>query len=368
MKIPFATLNRMHSAIQAEMFDAFQHVFEEGIFIQGQECRLFEKEFADYCGARYAVGVASGLDALSLALRALGIAEGDEVILPANTFIATALAVSSVGATVVVVDPDEKTCNMTADACESAITKRTKAIIPVHLYGQAAEIQDITELAHSRGIKVVEDCAQAHGAKYAGKSVGTFGDIGCFSFYPGKNLGALGDGGAVITDDERLATQIARIANYGSDVKYHHVDKGMNSRLDELQAAFLRIKLRHLDEYIIERQWIANRYLEGINNPFIMLPIVGKNRNHVWHIFAIRCRYRDDLQKFLDDRGIGTNCHYPITIADQPAYGRDHLVATDLARMLASQELSLPLYIGMKEEEIDFVIHSINEFKVKNEA
>lgn len=362
MEVPFATLNRMHGALRDEMAEAFFRVYDKGDFVRSDECAAFEDEFAAYCGSSHALGVASGLDALVVALRALDIAAGDEVVVPANTFVATALAVSMVGARIVLVDPDERTCNMTASAFEAAITSRTKAVIPVHLYGQAAEVSEIAEVARQRGVRVIEDCAQAHGARYRGQHVGTFGDVGCFSFYPGKNLGALGDGGAVITEDAALAERMRALSNYGSKVRYHHLEKGMNSRLDEMQAAFLRVKLRHLDEYIVERQKIAEKYLEGIRHPAIRLPETGLDRNHVWHIFAVRCEQRDELKSWLEAAGIGVNCHYPVTIADQEAYAEDGLVATELARKLASEELSLPLYIGMTDEEIERVIERVNEF------
>ena len=210
---------------------------------------------------------------------------------------------------------------------------------------------------------MIEDCAQAHGARYGGKHVGNFGEIGCFSFYPGKNLGALGDGGAVITNDEVLAKRMRRIANYGSEVRYHHVEKGMNSRLDEVQAALLRVKLRHLDEYCADRVRVAERYLKEIKNPLVRLPVTGGNRNHVWHVFAVMCEQRDALREHLEGAGVGTNCHYPVTIADQGAYKGDGLVATDFARSLAASELSLPLYVGMPDEEIDYVVHVINGFE-----
>lgn len=363
MKVPFATLEHVHGPLREEMKNAFLRVYDKGTFIQGEECSLFENEFAEFCKSEHAVGVASGLDALALALRALGVSKSDEVILPSNTFVATALAVSMIGAKVVLVDPDPLTYNMTAKSFEEAITPRTKAVIPVHLYGQAAEIEDIVDVAKRYSIRVVEDCAQAHGALYRGKHVGTFGDIGCFSFYPGKNLGALGDGGATITGDEALAERMRELANYGSKVKYHHVEKGMNSRLDELQAALLRVKLRCLDEHIADRQRAAAVYLENIKNDRVTLPVVGSERNHVWHIFAVRCSRRDEFKRHLEEAGVGVNCHYPITIADQQAYVEDGLVATPLARRLASEELSLPLYVGMTDDELRYVIDTINEFE-----
>lgn len=363
MQVPFAKLDGIHKPIREDLMRAFSRVLDKGVFIQGEECACFEREFAQYCGASHCVGVATGLDSLAIAVKSLGIGAGDEVIIPANTFIATALAVSLSGAKLVLVDPDPVTLNMTARSFIDAITPNTKAVIPVHLYGQAAEIQEITEAAHQHGIYVIEDCAQAHGALYKNQKVGTFGDAGCFSFYPGKNLGALGDAGAIVTNDADLANRMREYANYGSSKKYNHVQKGVNSRLDELQAAFLREKLLHLDEVIEARRYVAQRYLEGINNPSVRLPVVGANRTHTWHIFAIRCNRRDQLADYLHEAEIGTNCHYPITIADQIAYKDDGLVATELARNLASEELSLPLYVGMSDEEISYVIDRINSFE-----
>lgn len=363
MHVPFATLEHIHAPLRGEMIEGFLRVYDKGSFIQGEECLLFEEEFAAYCGSAYAIGVASGLDALAVAMRALGVSDSDEVILPSNTFVATALAVSMVGAQVVLVDPSPDTYNMTVEAFEAAITPRTKAVIPVHLYGQPADIEEIVDLARMRGIYVVEDCAQAHGAFYNGRQVGTFGDVGCFSFYPGKNLGALGDGGAVITNDLDTADRMRMYANYGSKEKYQHIAKGMNSRLDELQAAFLRIKLRYLDEFILSRQKIADKYLKGIRNPQVALPLVGSNRSHVWHIFAVRCERRDELRGYLENADINVNCHYPIPIADQAAYADENLYATHFSRSLAAEELSLPLYAGMTDNEIEYVIDCINTFE-----
>ena len=365
MNIPFATMNRMHAAIREEMEAAFLDVYDTGWFIQGKQCSAFEEEFAEYCGAKYCIGVATGLDALQLALRALEIGPGDEVIIPGDTFIATALAVSCTGARPVLAEPDLQTANLDGHGLEELVTERTRAIIPVHLYGQTADMDAIMAFAQKHDLLVVEDCAQSHGAMYKGKKCGTFGSIGCFSFYPGKNLGALGDGGAVITDDKALADKIRALGDYGSDRKYHHIYKGVNSRLDEMQAAFLRVKLKHLDEYIEERNAIADRYLNGIHNPHVTLPVRGKDRTHVWHIFAVLCDERDDLAAWLNEHGIGTNCHYPISICDQKCYEDEKLTRWPNAVRIAAEELSLPLYMGMTEAEADYVIDTINAYPGK---
>jgi len=362
LKVPFSTFKYMHSEIRDEMFEKFAEVYDSGWFIKGNEVNLFEKEFARFCRANYCVGVGNGLDAIYLALRALEISKGDEVIIPSNTFIATALAVSYVGAKPILVDPDPKTYNMCIDGLEEVITKKTKAIIPVHLYGQAAEMNKIIDFAKKYNLKVIEDCAQAHGAKYQNQHVGTFGDIGCFSFYPGKNLGALGDAGAVITNDKNLADKVRAIANYGSFEKYNHIYKGTNSRLDELQAAFLRIKLKHLNAYNDFRNKVAQRYLNEIKNPKLTLPQVGKNRNHVWHIFAVMCENRNELQSYLKDKSIQTVCHYPISIAKQKAYEKDSLANLPIAEKIAKMELSLPMYYGMTNNEVDYVIDVLNNY------
>lgn len=362
MKIPFSTFDRMHKDIRTEMLDKFTKMYDRGWFIQGEEYEKFEEEFASYCGAKHCIGVGNGLDAIYLVLLALGIGKGDEVIIPSNTFIATALAVSYAGATPVLVDPDEVTYNMCGKGLEEALTDKTKAIIPVHLYGQAAEMDEIMAFAKKHNLYVVEDCAQAHGAYYKGKKVGTFGIAGCFSFYPGKNLGALGDGGAVVSSCDEVADKVRAIANYGSKEKYNHVYMGTNSRLDEVQAGLLRIKLQHLDEYNLDRCRIANRYLAGIKNPKVKLPVIGKDRTHIWHIFAIMCSQRDELEQYLLDKGIGVAKHYPIAIPDQKAYASLNLPQMPLAKEIALSELSLPLFVGMTDEEIDYVIDAINEF------
>ncbi len=362
MKVPFGTVDRIHAEIRDEMIHAFTSVYDKGWFIRGEECEKFESEFAAYCGKKYCVGVATGLDALYLSLYALGIGLGDEVILPGNTFVATALAVSYTGATPVLVDPDPSTYNMCGKGLEEVFTERTKAVIPVHLYGQAAQMDEVMAFARRHNLSVLEDCAQAHGATFRGRKVGTFGDAGCFSFYPGKNLGALGDAGAVVTDRADLAEKVRALGNYGSAEKYHHIYKGTNSRLDELQAAFLRIKLRRLDDYNAERNRIAREYLADIKNPKIVLPVIGPERTHIWHIFPVMCETRDDLRQYLTQAGIGTVCHYPIAVADQECYREDHLAKTPVARKIAAQELSLPMYGGMTEKEIQYVVDALNRY------
>lgn len=363
MKVPFSTFDRMHGEIRNEMLTKFAEVYDKGWFIQGEECASFEQEFAAWNGAKYCVGVATGLDAIYLGLKALGVGPGDEVIVPSNTFIATALAVSYAGAKVVLVDPDEKTCNLCGQGLEEAWTPRCKAIIPVHLYGQPARMDEIMAFARAKGLYVLEDCAQSHGATFNGQKVGTFGDVGCFSFYPGKNLGALGDGGAIITNNETLAMRIRALGNYGSVKKYDHQYLGTNSRLDEVQAALLRIKLRHLDEYNAARDRVARRYLAEIHQPELTLPTVGEGCTHVWHIFAVMCKERDTFKHYLQEKGVGVMCHYPIAIADQACYQEANLPRLPLATHIAASELSLPMYYGMTDEEVQYVIDTINAYE-----
>ena len=364
IKIPFVSFLPMEHELEHDLRAAFDRVFDSSWYILGKEDTEFEKEFAAYCGTGYAIGVGNGLDALMLCLKALEIGAGDEVIVPSNTYIATALAVTYVGASPILVEPDPATYNIDPSRIEEAITDKTKAIMPVHLYGQACDMDPILEVAKKHGLYVVEDCAQAHGALYKGKRVGSFGDAAGFSFYPGKNLGALGDGGAAVTDDEALAKKIRTIANYGSDYKYHNIYKGNNSRLDEIQAAFLSAKLKHLDRMNEERRRVADRYLSGIKNDKLVLPYIAEGCVPVWHIFAVRCDMRDDLEKYLNDRGIGTNKHYPIPIHRQVCYSDLGIPegAPPIAESISATELSLPLYYGMTDEDVDYVIDAINTF------
>lgn len=365
MKIPFSTLKLLHEELEKEIKQAFDDVYENGWFIQGKQCESFESEFADFCGSGYAVGCGNGLDAITISLIANGIGKGDEVIVPAFTFIATAIAVERAGAKPVFVEVEKDTTLIDTSKIEDAITERTKAIIPVHLYGQPANMDEICRIAEDHNLKVISDAAQSHGAIYHGKKIGEFGDTVCFSFYPGKNLGALGDGGAITTNDEELSTKMKMITNYGSIIRYHHDVQGMNSRLDELQSAFLRVKLKHIDKMIQCRKKIAQRYLSEMSNPDVILPVV-KNGDHVWHIFAIHSEKRDALKEYLSRKGIETNIHYPIPIHMQKSFSSYGLKCGSfpVTEWLARSELSLPLYYGMTEEEQSYVIDTINDMRI----
>lgn len=365
MKIPFVTFKPMEAELDKDLREAFDRVYTRSWYIEGVEDEAFEKTFAKYCESKYCVGVGNGLDALFLALKALGVGAGDEVIVPSNTYIATALAVTYVGATPVFVEPDIRTFNIDPTRIEEAITDKTKAIMPVHLYGQPCDMDPIMGIAKKYGLFVVEDCAQAHGATYKGKVIGSFGDAAGFSFYPGKNLGALGDAGATVTNDEELAKKVRALGNYGSDYKYHHIYKGNNSRLDELQAAFLSAKLPHLNRMNEERRRIARKYIDGIKNEEVILPYIPEYANPVWHIFGIRCKRRDELEKFLNDAGIGTNKHYPIPMHLQECYKDLGFKEGNfpIAEEISATELSIPMYYGMTDEEVQYVIDKVNEFK-----
>ena len=364
MKIPFVTFKPLEKELDKELRDAFERVYARSWYIEGEEDEQFEKKFAEFIGTGYCVGCGNGLDALVLIMRALGIGAGDEVIVPSNTYIATALAVTYAGATPVFVEPDITTYNINPDRIEAAITGKTKAIIAVHLYGLSCDMDPIMAVAEKHSLLVIEDCAQAHGATYKGRNVGTFGIAAGFSFYPGKNLGALGDAGAAVTNDKELADKIRAIGNYGTDYKYHHIYQGVNSRLDELQAAFLAAKLPILDKVNEDRRRIADRYLAGIKNEAVILPVVPEYSTPVWHIFAVRIERRAELEKHLSDAGIGTNKHYPIPMHLQGAYKNMGYKEGDfpIAEEISRTELSLPLYYGMTDEEIDYVIEAINSF------
>ena len=365
MRVPFATFEPMHNELRSELDKAYKRVMDKSFFIQGEECVKFEEEYAAYIGTKYCVGVATGLDAIYLILKALEIGQGDEVIVPSNTFIATALAVSYVGAIPVLVEPELETYNIDVAKIEEKITNKTKAIIAVHLQGRAADMDIINSIAKKHGLYVIEDAAQAHGAKYKGRMVGTLSDAAAFSFYPGKNLGALGDGGCITTSNKEIADKVRALGNYGSDYKYHHIYKGTNSRLDEMQAAFLRTKLVKLDDWNEERRKIAKRYLEEICHPDIKKTLcTSEEYEHVYHVFVIRCDRRDELEKYLSEKGIVTVKHYPIPIHMQDAYKDLGIQEGELpiAEEISRTVLSIPMYYGMTDEEIDYVIKTMNEF------
>lgn len=348
---------------QAELENKALEVLRSGWYVLGPEVKAFEEEFAAYTGAKYCVGLASGLDALWLAFKVLGIGEGDEVIVQANTYIASVMGITINGATPVFVEPDEY-FNIDVDKIESLITSRTKAILVVHLYGQASRMDKVVALCRKYNLKLVEDCAQSHGACFEDKMTGTFGDIGCFSFYPSKNLGAFGDAGAIVTDDEEIAKAMRMYRNYGSEKRYYNKVVGANSRLDELQAGLLRVKLAHLRELTQEREALANTYLSKIKNDKITLPRISKNCSHVWHQFVIQCKNRDELIKYLEERGIGSIIHYPIPPHLSEAYEYLGCKKGDypITEAYADTILSLPMYNGMTEEEIEKVVCALNDF------
>jgi dTDP-4-amino-4,6-dideoxygalactose transaminase len=365
MNIAFLDLSAAHRELQDELMAGCRRVLESGWYVLGEEVERFEQEFAAYCGSRHAVGVGNGLDALQLILRGYGIGPGDEVIVPANTYIATWLAVSHAGATPVAVEPDPSTFNIDVRRIAAAITQRTKAILPVHLYGQPADMAPIVETARKFGLRVIEDAAQAHGAEYRGKRAGSLGDAAAFSFYPSKNLGALGDAGAVVTDDEALADRIRLLRNYGSRIRYHHEAKGLNTRLDPMQAAMLRTKLRYLDKWNgLRRQW-AELYLEGFGEGTgLRLPAVVEGAKTVWHLFVVCHPQRDALQRHLAEAGVETLIHYPIPPHRSEAYADAGLPAGSfpITEKLADTILSLPLGPHMSREAVMQVIGAIKRF------
>ena len=364
MKIPFLNLEPTHAAIRNEIVDAFKKTYDNNWFILGPSVESFEEEFAKYCGTDYCISCGNGLDALSIILRGYDIGDGDEVIVPSHTYIATALAVSYVGAKIVFVEPDIKTFNIDVNKIEAAITKKTKAIIAVHLYGRPAEIDKIKPLCEKYNLKLIEDAAQAHGAIYNGKRTGNLGDAAGFSFYPGKNLGALGDGGAIVTNDKELAEKVRAIRNYGSIIKYHNEYKGINSRLDEMQAEFLRIKLKYLDMWNAHRQKIAKLYLEKINNSKIILPYINSVDESIWHVFPVRTEYRDDLINYLNNNGISTLIHYPIPIHLQISYKDLGYKVGDfkVSETISKTVLSLPIWYGISEDELNYVVNVLNKW------
>jgi len=361
MKIPFLDLNHPYLELKEELDAAYHRVMESGWYILGKEVEAFEAEFAEYCGTRHCIGVGNGLDALQLILHAMGIGAGDEVIVPANTYIATWLAASNVGAVPVPVEPSGRTYNIDPARIEVALTSRTKAIIPVHLYGQPADMDPINDFAERHGLMVVEDAAQAHGARYKGRRVGSLGRAAGFSFYPGKNLGAIGDGGAVTTDDDDLAGKVRMLRNYGSQQKYVHACQGVNSRLDELQAAFLRVKLRFLDDWNARRSRIASMYTSALTGSRVIVPAVSEDVESVWHLYVILSGEREVLQQNLHAAGIGTLIHYPVPPHMQGAYANLAYVegSFPLSERLAQQVLSLPMGPAMTVEQAVTVSNAI---------
>lgn len=363
MKIPFNTLDKQFYLYQDEYEKKVLEILRKGWYVLGPEVKAFEEEFASYLNTPYVIGVDNGLNAIVMAVRALGIKEGDEVIVQANTYIASVMGITMNGATPIFVEPDEY-YNIDVDKIEEKISEKTKAILVVHLYGQASNMDKVLELCEKYNLKLIEDCAQAHGAKYKDKMIGTFG-IGCFSFYPSKNLGCFGDGGAISTNDKKLDRDFRVLRNYGSEKRYYNEVVGYNSRLDELQAGLLRVKLKHIFELEKEREKIAQRYLNEIKNPLIQLPKIRENCSHVWHLFVVRINNREKFQRYLEENGIGSVIHYPIPPHLSEAYKYLGYKEGDfpITENYAKTILSLPLYNGMTKEELDYVIDIINKYE-----
>jgi dTDP-4-amino-4,6-dideoxygalactose transaminase len=365
MNVPFLDLKAPYAELREELDAAYRRVMESGWFVLGAECEAFEAEFAAYCGARHCVGVGNGLEALHLILRAMDVGPGDEVIVPSNTYIATWLAVSYTGATPIPVEPDERTHNLDPARVEEAVTPRTKVIMPVHLYGQTADMDALNDIAARRGLRVVEDAAQAQGARYKGRVAGSLADAAGFSFYPGKNLGALGDAGAVTTDDDNLADRVRVLRNYGSRVKYENETRGFNSRLDEMQAALLRAKLPKLDEWNARRRRVAESYLQQLEGVAgLVLPSVPEWADPVWHLFVVRTTERARLQAYLTEAGVGTLIHYPKPPHLQTAYADAGHHAGDfpLAERLSEEVLSLPMGPHLSGEAVDYIVAKLSSF------
>lgn len=360
--IKFLDLKKINNRYREEIDSRIKDILDKGWYLQGEENENFTKNFANFCGTKFALGVANGLDALNLIIKAYGFGNGDEIIVPANTYIATILAISENGCIPILVEPDIKTYNINPDSIEEKITTKTKAIMVVHLYGQAVQMEKIWKIAKKYNLKIIEDSAQAHGAIYQENRTGNLGDASGFSFYPGKNLGCIGDGGAVTTNDEELFNKIKAIANYGSDRKYHHIYKGVNSRLDEIQAAVLDIKLKHLDSDNNKRREISKYYRENIKNSKIILPDTYDEKSHVWHIFAVRTQNRDEFQKYLTEKGIQTIIHYPTPPHKQGAYKEWNNLSFPITEEIHNTILSLPISPVMTDSEIEKVVEVVNEF------
>ncbi len=363
--VPFLDLGLLHQSIRDSLDAAYRRVVDSGWFIMGPELEAFEADFAAYCEVRHCIGVGNGLEALHLLLRAHDIGPGDEVIVPSNTFIATWLAVTECGAIPVPVEPNVDTHNIEAELIARAVTKRTRAIIPVHLYGQPANMDPINRLAAKHGLIVIEDAAQAQGARYKGRRVGSLGHAAATSFYPGKNLGALGDGGAILTNDDLVAAKIKQLRNYGSKAKYQHDLVGYNSRLDEMQAAFLRVKLSVLDDWNTRRRMIADQYSKLLMDFDVKLPLVPEYAEPVWHLYVICSKRRNELMEQLDKLGVSTVVHYPIPPHRQVCYQEFENYNLPIADKLASEVLSLPMSPVIKDEEVQYVVNKLKEC-VKN--
>lgn len=359
--IQFLDLHKINERYRCEFDAKIKEILDSGWYLQGRQNEEFCSNFAAFCGTKYALGVANGLDALRIIIKAYGFGPGDEIIVPANTFIATVLAISDNGCIPVFVEPDINSYTINQNLIEEKITTRTKAIMAVHLYGQACQMDEINAIAKKYKLKVIEDAAQAHGALYKGKRVGNLGDAAGFSFYPGKNLGALGDAGGITTNDKKLFEKCKAIANYGSDYKYHHIYKGLNSRMDEFQAAFLDVKLSSLDDDNNRRREISKFYRDNINNPNIILPSTEDELSHVWHIFAIRSSNRENLKKYLDDNNIQTNIHYPIPPHKQLAYSEFNELSYPITEEIHNSVISLPISPVLTDREVEYVVEVLNK-------
>ena len=360
--IKFLDLEKINNRFRDEINSRIAKILDKGWYLQGSENEIFTKNFAKYCDTKHCISVANGLDALNLIIKAMGFGVGDEIIVPSNTYIASILAITQNGCTPVLVEPDTNTYNINPNLIEEKITSKTKAIMVVHLYGQAVQMERIWQLAKKYNLKVIEDSAQAHGAIYNNLKTGNLSDASGFSFYPGKNLGCLGDGGAVTTNDDELAKKIKAIANYGSDRKYHHIYKGVNSRLDEIQAAILDIKLKYLDEDNNKRREISKYYRENIKNPKIILPKTYNENSHVWHVFAVRTQKRDEFQQYLSDNQIQTIIHYPTPPHKQPAYSEWNDLSYPISEEIHRTIISLPISPVMTDCEIERVVEVTNEY------
>jgi len=374
MKVKFVDLTRQNKIIEKEILNVWNKQITNCDFILGKEVELFEKEFASFCGTKYAVGVNSGTDALFLSLKAIGIKEGDSVIVPVNTFIATAFAVVYTGAKPVFVDCSEEDFNLDLSQVEDVLKKyknkfNIKAIMPVHLYGQCCNMDEVVNLAKKYELLIVEDACQAHGAKFKNKPAGSFGECAAFSFYPSKNLGCFGDGGIVVTNNESIYNKICMLRNYGQKEKYIHLELGYNSRLDNLQAGILRVKLKYLEQWNQQRIELANYYIEKLSsNKNIVLPKVKNDKKHIWHLFVIRTKQRDELRKYLAENGVETGIHYPVPLHLTPSFKWLGYKPGDfpIAEKLSNEILSLPIFPGMTKDEIDYVIEVIQKFPWKN--